>query len=82
MHGFYVTSVGPRVSALDMFSFMCSAKFEFWKGTTEYFILNCQDQVRLYESLVDADSCFSENQKKKLLENVVDLVKSLRPVTD
>ena len=45
-------------------------------------MLNWQDQVRLYESLVDEDSYFSENQKKMLLENAVAPVKSLRSVKD
>ena len=50
---------------------MASENFDSWKGATESFILNWQDQVRLHESLVDADSYFSENQKKTLLENAV-----------
>ena len=59
---------------------MASENFDSWKGATESFILNWQDQVRLHESLVDADSYFSENQKKILLENVVSSVKPLRSV--
>ena len=41
-----------------------------------------QDQVRLYESLADADSYFSENQKKMILENAVASVKFLRAIKD
>ena len=40
---FWTTSVGVRVSASDILSFITSAKFESWKGTIESFILNCQD---------------------------------------
>lgn len=65
-----------------MLSYITSAKFDSWKGTTEYLMLNWQDQVRLYESLVDEDSYFSENQKKILLENAVAPVKPMRLVKD
>ena len=82
MCGFHATSVGTRFSASDMLSCITSAKFESWKGTTESFILNWQDQVRLHESLVDAHSYFSENQKKILLENAVASDKTLRAVKD
>ena len=49
LHGFYTTSVGARVSESGMLSWITSEKFESWKGTTEHFILNSQDQVRLCE---------------------------------
>ena len=65
-----------------MLSYITSAKFDSWKGNTESFILNWQDQVRLYESLVDADSYFSENQNKIMLENAVASVKPLRSVKE
>ena len=61
---------------------MNSAKFDSWKGTTESFILNWQDQVLLHGSLVDDDSYFSKNQKKILLKNDVAPVKPLRSVKD
>ena len=38
--------------------------------------------MRLCESIVDSESCFSENQKKILLENSVASVNSLRAVED
>ena len=82
LHKYYTASVGARISASDMLSYITSAKFDSWKGTTESFMFNRQDQVRLYESLVDEDSYFSENQKKILLENAVAPVKSLRSVKD
>ena len=82
LYGFYTTSVGARVSASNMLSYITSEKFDSWKGVTESFILNWQDQVRLYELLVDADRYFSENQKKVLLENAVASVKPLSYVKD
>ena len=62
-HGFYATSAGDQVSASVMLSYITSAKFESWKGTTEYLILNWKDQLRLHESLIDADIYFSKTQK-------------------
>ena len=43
-------------------------------------MLNWQDQARFCELLVDPDGCFSENQMKILLENVVASVMPLRSV--
>ena len=43
LHGFYTTSVGARVSACDVLSYITSAKFDSRKGTTEYFVLNWKD---------------------------------------
>ena len=37
---FYTTSSGARVNASEMLSYITSAKFESWKGTTESFMLN------------------------------------------
>ena len=82
LYGFYATSVGTRVSASDMLSYTTSEKFDSWKGTTESFILNCQEQFCLYESLLDTNNYFSENQKKILLENAVASVKPLRSIKD
>ena len=79
---FYATSVGARVSASNMLIYTTSAKFDYWKGTTDSFILNQQDLGRLYESLVDDGRHFSENQKKTLLENAAASVKPLRYVKD
>ena len=40
LHGFYTTFVGSRASASYMLSYINSATFDSWKGTTESFILN------------------------------------------
>ena len=58
LHGFYAKSVGSQGNASEMLSYIPSAKFESWKGTTESFILNWKYQVRLHESLVNTDSYF------------------------
>ena len=80
--GFYATSTGDRVSESNMLSYVTSAKFYSWKGTTKSFILNWKDQVLLHESLVEADRYFSENQKKILLENAVASIKPLHSAKD
>ena len=71
-----------RVSASDMLSHKTSEKCDSWKVTTEYFILNWQDQVFLHESLVDADRYFSEKQNKTLIENEVASIITLRSAKD
>ena len=55
LHEFHAISSRARVSASDMLSYINSVTFGSWKGTSESFILNWQDQVRLYELLVDAN---------------------------
>ncbi len=42
-----------------------------WNGTTHGFILHWQEQVRLYESLVDISAHFNNGQKMHMLQNVV-----------
>ena len=69
LHVFHAASFRARVSASEMLSCMNSSKFESWKCTTESFILNWKDQDRRHEPLVNANSYFSENQKKELIEN-------------
>ena len=61
---------------------MNPAKIESCKGSTEYFVLNWQDQVRIYESLVNYDIYFSDNQKKIFLENEVASVQPLLSIKD
>jgi hypothetical protein len=48
-----------------------------WRGTTEAFIHHWQDQVRLYETLVNPDECFSSAHKKNMLQNAVRNVSEL-----
>jgi hypothetical protein len=53
-----------------------------WRGTTEAFIHHWQDQVRLYETLVNPDECFSSAHKKNMLQNAVRNVSELAIVKD
>lgn len=51
-----------------------------WKGTTEGYIVNWQDQVRLYERQVPTTDHFSDGQKRTMLENSVSSITELRQV--
>jgi len=51
-----------------------------WNGTTHGFILHWQEQVRLYESLVDTSAHFNDGQKLHMLQNTVHPLQELRQV--
>jgi hypothetical protein len=51
-----------------------------WRGSTESFIINWQNQVRLYERQVPASDHFSDGQKRTMLENAVAPIDELRQV--
>jgi len=51
-----------------------------WNGTAHGFILHWQEQVRLYESLVDASAHFNNGQKLHMLQNAVHPLQELRQV--
>jgi hypothetical protein len=49
-------------------------------GTTESFIINCQNQVHLYEKHVPPDDYFSDDQKRIMLKNEFNGIDELRQV--
>jgi len=51
-----------------------------WNGTSHSFVLHWQEQVRLYESLVDTASHFSPRLKMHMLQNAVHPHEELRQV--
>ncbi len=51
-----------------------------WNGTSHSFILHWQEQVWLYESLVDTTTHFSLEQMMHMLQNVVHPINQLRQV--
>jgi hypothetical protein len=51
-----------------------------WNGTTENFILNWQEQMRLYERLVPTTDHFSDGQKRTMLQTAIHALKELRQV--
>ena len=53
-----------------------------WKGAAEGFVQHWQEQVRLYELLVEESDHFSDVQKRTMLENILALLKALKVVKD
>jgi hypothetical protein len=51
-----------------------------WNGTTESFIINWQNQVRLYKKHVLPSDHFSNGQKQILFQNAVNGIMELRQV--
>ena len=49
---FYTKSTKTRENETEILSYITSDKLDSWKITSESFILNWQDQTRLYESLI------------------------------
>ncbi len=52
-----------------------------WNGTSHSFVLHWQEQVQLFESLVDMASHFSPEQKMHMLQNAVHPQEELRQRT-
>jgi hypothetical protein len=51
-----------------------------WKGTAQSFILHWQDQVRLYDKIVEPSERLSDTTKKDMLETAVHPIDMLRAV--
>ena len=81
---YYTKSVKASLDSSNLLSYITSTKIDSsaWKGTAEGFILHWQEQVRLYESLVDPSDHFSDAQKRTMLENALAPVKALKAVKD
>jgi hypothetical protein len=68
--------------ALDLLTYIPSSKFGdgTWKGTAQGFILNWQDKVRQYESILPAKDHLTATIKRNLLENAVRQVQELQAI--
>ena len=51
-----------------------------WRGTNESFLMHCNDQLRLLDSLVDSDEKLPDNTRVTFLESAVESVPDLRCV--
>ena len=51
-----------------------------WRGTNEGFLMHCNDQLRLLDSLVDSDEKLPDNTRVTFLESAVESVPDLRRV--
>jgi hypothetical protein len=69
----HLTSTKAMIESSTILANITSAKLGdvTWNGSTESFITNWQNQVRLYEKHVPTTEHFSEGQKKIMLQNAV-----------
>jgi hypothetical protein len=61
------------LSSVKILGYITSAKIGYgsWHGTAEIFILNWQEQIRLYERLTPTSGHFSDEQKLTMLQTAV-----------
>ena len=75
-------STRASIDSSRLLSYVTSVRIGdgLWNGTSHSFVLHWQEQVRLYESLVDVASHFSPQQKMHMLQNAVHPLEELRQV--
>lgn len=78
----HLKSTKALIDSSTILSYITSAKLGSgeWRGSTEGFITNWQNQVRLYERQVATTDHFSDNVKRTMLENAVHPITELRQV--
>ena len=78
----HLQSTKAQIDSSTILSYVTSARLGNgdWKGSTEGFITNWQNQVRLYERLVPQADHFSNGQKRIMLQNAVYPIEELRQV--
>ena len=79
---YHLKSTKAKMESSVILSYITSSKLGdgTWNGSTESFIINWQNQVRLYEKHVPPDDHFSEGQKRIMLQNAVNDIDKLRQV--
>jgi len=72
-------STWSSIDSSQLLSYITSVKVSDsqWNRTTHGFILHWQEQVRLYESLVDPSAHFNNGQKIRMLQNAVHPLQNL-----
>jgi Reverse transcriptase (RNA-dependent DNA polymerase) len=78
----HLKSTKAMINSSTILSYITSVRLGNgeWKGSTETFILNWLNQVRLYERQVPLTDHFSDGQKRVMLENAVHDISELRQV--
>jgi hypothetical protein len=78
----HLTSTKAMIESSTILAYITSAKLGHgtWSGSTESFITNWQNQVRLYEKHVPSNDHFSEGQKRIMLQNAVLGIDELRSI--
>lgn len=79
---YHLKSTKAKMNSSVILSYITSSKLGdgTWNGTTEAFIINWQNQVRLYEKHVPPSDHFSDGQKCIMLQNAVNGIDELRQV--
>jgi hypothetical protein len=79
---YHLKSTKAKMESSVILSYITSTKLGdgTWNGTTEAFIINWQNQVRLYEKHVPPSDHFSDGQKRIMLQNSVNGIDELRQV--
>jgi hypothetical protein len=79
---YHLTSTKAMIESSSILAYITSSKLGegSWNGTSEAFITNWQNQVRLYEKHVPPSDHFSEGQKRIMLQNAVHGIDELRQV--
>ena len=78
----HLKSTKASLNSIKILEYITSAKIGdgSWHGTAENFVLNWQEQVRLYERLVPLTDHFSDGQKRVMLQTAVHPLQELRQV--
>jgi hypothetical protein len=73
----HLKSTKASLSSIKILGYITSANIGAgsWHGTAENFILNWQEQIRLYEWLTPSSGHFSDEQKLTMLQTAVALLK-------
>ena len=78
----HLKSTKAMINSSTLLSYITSVRLGSgeWKGSTESFVLNWMNQIRLYERQVPLTDHFSDGQKRVMLENAVHEISELRQV--
>jgi hypothetical protein len=76
---YHLKSTKAKIESSVILSCITSAKLGdgTWNGTTEAFVINWQNQVRIYEKHGSSTDHFSDGQKRVLLQNAVNGIDEL-----
>jgi hypothetical protein len=78
----HLKSTKASLNSVKILGYITSAKIGdgSWHGMAENFILNWQEQIRLYEMLTPSTGHFSDEQKLTMLQNAAHPLQELRQV--
>ena len=71
----------PDLRSTGITKYLTNIKLDdTWRGTNESFLMHYNDQLRLFDSLVDSDEKLPDNTRVTFLESAVESVPDLRRV--